>query len=269
MRYLLAIVVSLLVAMPVVAVPSRVSGKTTIPATYRGDANVDKGTAPAIPQSVKSQTQVGTSFQTPIYVGELPVITVFVNPMPSSPLVPSGTASIREGGTILGMLQLVRGGATFRFDSLDIGDHTLVVDYSGDNDFEASSATIVQSVIAPAVSIRGARVLEGNRGVTPVSLVVSLSAPVSVNVRVSFSTLDASATEGDDYEKASGVIEFQPGEITHAIEIHVIGDTFPEDDEMFLVALSNPVNATIEGPSAVIVIVNDDQVPPRHRAARH
>jgi hypothetical protein len=35
------------------------------------------------------------------------------------------------------------------------------------------------------------------------------------------------------------------------------------------VLLSDPVNATIDTPSAVIVIANDDQVPPRHRPSKH
>jgi hypothetical protein len=192
-----------------------------------------------------------------------------VNVTPSSSLAPTGSVTLSEGGAIVGAQALVGGVARFSLSPLSVGDHTFVVNYSGDIDFEASSATIVQSVLAPSLSIHGTRVIEGNQGVTTLSLVVSLSAPVSQPVRVSFSTVAGSAIEVEDYERASGVIEFAPGELTRSVELHIVADTFPESDESFSVLLANPINATIEQPSAVIVIANDDQVPPRHRPSRH
>jgi hypothetical protein len=245
-------------------------GIKQITAAYSGDTNFDGSTASAIQQNVaKAQTQVEARPHTPLLVGEPAFVTVFVNVTPGSSLVPSGTVSISEGGTVLGTQTLLGGAASFSLSPLALGDHTLVVNYGGNADFDASSATITQSVVLPAISIHGTRVLEGNHGVTIVSLVVSLSAPISQTARVSFSTVAGSATEGEDYEKASGVIEFAPGELTHAIELHIFGDTFPESDETFSVLLSDPVNATIDTPSAVIVIVNDDQIPPRRRPSSH
>jgi hypothetical protein len=188
---------------------------------------------------------------------------------PSSSLAPTGSVTLSEGGDVVGAQALAGGVARVSLSPLAAGDHTFVVNYSGDIDFEASSGTVIQSVTAPAISIRDTRVIEGSRGVTTVSLVVALSAAVSIPVRVSFSTLAGTATEGVDYERASGVIEFAPGELTHAIELHIFGDTMPEGDETFSVLLSDPVNATLEKPSAAVVIVNDDQVPPRHRPSRH
>ena len=246
------------------------AGAMSITAAYDGNANFAASTA-SIQQSVgKARTEVDARTHTPIGVGQSPLITVFVNVTPGSSIAPTGVVTISEGGAILGTQVLGAGGAaSFSLKPLAMGDHTLVVDYSGGDDFEASSETIVQSVAAPVVSIHGARVLEGNGGVTNISLVASLSAPISETVRVSFSTLAGSATEGEDYEKASGVIEFAAGELAHAIELHIFGDTVPENDETFSVLFSVPVNATIDTPSAVIVIANDDQVPPRHRPSRH
>jgi hypothetical protein len=244
-------------------------GVKSITATYAGDANFEGSTASAIQQNIaKARTEVDARVR-PVLVGETPFITIFVNVVPGSSIVPTGVVSISEGGTGLGSQLLSSGAANVSLSPLPFGDHTLVVSYSGDTDFEESSETIVQSVGAPSLSIHGTRILEGNRGVTTVSLVVSLSTPVSQPVRVSFSTIAGSATEGEDYDRASGTIEFASGELTRAIEIHVIGDTFPEPDEALSVLLSNPANATIETPSAVIVIANDDQVPPRRRPARH
>ena len=136
-------------------------------------------------------------------------------------------------------------------------------------DYDSSTVTITQTAVVPGVSISGTRVREGDSGESIVSLTVSLTARMREHVSVSFTTVSGSATEGEDYARASGVIEFAPGELTHAIEIHIFGDTFPENDETFSVVLSNPVNVTIDVPSAVVVIVNDDQVPPRHRPSRH
>jgi hypothetical protein len=244
-------------------------GTKSITASYSGDSNFEASISSAIQQNVsKAQTAVDTKLKTPILIGELPLITIYVN-VPGSALVSTGTVSVSDGGAILGTQTLAGGVATLNINPLTVGDHTLLVNYSGDADFEASSATAFQSVVAPSVAIHGTRVAEGNHGVTTVSLVVSLSASIGQPVRVSFSTLAGSATEGEDYEKASGVIEFAPGEITKSIELHIFGDTTAEEDETFSVLLSNPENATIETASAMIVIANDDSVPPRRRPSRH
>jgi hypothetical protein len=246
------------------------AGVKTITATYNSDANFEGSTAPAIQQNVaKVQTGIDARPGSGVLIGQSPFITVFVNVIPGSALAPSGAVSISEGGAPLGTQSLARGAAILSLDPMAVGDHTLVVTYGGDTDFEESSTTIVQTVGAPSLSIHGAHVIEGNRGVTNVSLVVSLSAPVAAKVRVSFSTMPGTATAGEDYESASGVIEFGPGELMHAIELHLFGDPTPEADEMFSVQLSAPFNATIDTPSALIVIANDDQVPPRRRPSGH
>jgi fibronectin-binding autotransporter adhesin len=244
------------------------TGQHNVIATFLGTGSFADNVAGSIGHTItRGQTVVDARPRTPLFIGQSPFITVFVTSGGS--LAPTGAVSVSEGGAILGTQVLAGGAASFSLNPLAVGDHTLVVNYGGDLDFEASSETVIQSVILPAISIHGTHVIEGNHGVTIVSLVVSLSAPVSETVRVSFSTVAGSATEGEDYEKASGVIEFAPGELTHAIELHIFGDTFPESDETFSVLLSDPVNATIDTPSAVIVIVNDDQIPPRRRPSRH
>lgn len=244
------------------------AGAMSITAAYGGDPNFAASTASAIQQSVsKAQTEVDARMNTPFLGGQSPLITVYVRVTPGS-LVPTGVVTISEGSAILGTQVLADGAARFVLKPLALGDHTLVVDYSGGDDFDASSETIVQSVAPPVVSIQGVRVLEVNRGETRISLVASLSAPISETVRVSFSTVAGSATEGEDYEKASGVVEFAPGEVTRAIEFHIVGDLIPEGTETFSLVLFDPVNATIETLSIPIVIVDDDQVPPRHRPSR-
>jgi cytoskeletal protein CcmA (bactofilin family) len=241
-------------------------GVKSVTATYGGDANFEGSTALPVQQYVgQAQTQVNAQSPSAIIVGEWPRIAVLVSVTPGSALVPMGAVSVSEGGVVLGTQALDSGTTNLTLGPLLAGDHTLVVSYGGDADFEASSATIIQSVIGPTVSLHGTRVIEGNRGTTTVSLVVGLSMRISEKVRVSFSTIAGSATQGVDYEGTSGVIEFAPGELTRSIELHILGDTLPENDETFSVLLSDPVNATIETPSVVVVIDNDDQMPARRR----
>jgi len=244
------------------------AGSRSITATYSGDANFNVSTASAMQQSIaKAVTRVDASTHS-VLIGTAPAISVSVSVPARADLVPSGNVTVSEAGTILGASPLAHGAVSFTLAPRSAGDHTLLVAFSGDADFEASSATVIQTVTLPAISCTGTHVLEGNHGVTTATVVVSLSAPVLVGVRVSFTTEAGNAKEGEDFEKASGVVEFAPGEVTRSIEIHVLGDTFPEPPEVFSVLLFDAVNATIERPSASVVIVDDDQVPPRHRPSR-
>lgn len=242
------------------------AGVKSITASYSGDANFEASEG-SIQQNIRKAPTAVDVRSRPLFLGEIPFLTVFLSTFTDSMIV-HGDVTISEDGAVLGAQSDIWGVTTLILTPLALGDHTIVVNYSGDTDFEASSTTIVQNVVAPALSIHGARVNEG-KGLTTVSLIVSLSTPVSQPVSVSFATLAGTATEGEDYEKARGVIEFAPGEVSRSIELHIIDDTLPEPDETFSVFLSDPVNATIDVPSAVVVIANDDQVPPRRRPSRH
>ncbi|HEV7485834.1 MAG TPA: Ig-like domain repeat protein [Thermoanaerobaculia bacterium] len=244
------------------------AGTRSITATYSGDANFNTSTASAFLQSVaKAATRIDASAHS-VVIGASPVINASVSVPARSDLIPSGTVTISEAGVVLGTSPLAHGAVSFTLAPLPSGDHSLLVTFSGDSDFDASNATVVQTVTLPTISCTGTRIPEGNHGVTTATVVVTLSAPVPVTVRVSFSTVAGSAKEGEDFEKASGVVEFAPGELTRSIELHVLGDPFVEPAEVFSVLLFDAVNATIERASAAVVIVDDDQVPPRHRASR-
>jgi hypothetical protein len=247
------------------------AGGASITATYSGDTNFAPSTASAIQQNVsRAQTGLDIRLLPALLTGNRSVIGVSVNTVPGSALTPTGSVSITERGVVLAVQSLVTGNANFDLGSLPIGDHLFVITYAGGDDFEGSSMSVAQSVLAPAVSIYGTRVVEGNAGITTISLTVSLSAPLTETVRVSYATLDGSAHAAEDYEKTSGVVEFAPGEMSRSIELHIVPDTLPEPDESFVVVLSDPVNATMDKSLAFIEILNDDQqVPPRHRPSRH
>lgn len=89
---------------------------------------------------------------------------------------------------------------------------------------------------------------------------VSLSEPTLDFVTVDYTTLDVSAVAGVDYESSSGNLEFAPGELEKMIIISVYGDTGAEQDESFVVNLSNPTNALIETAQGTGTIIDNDEI---------
>jgi uncharacterized repeat protein (TIGR03806 family) len=118
--------------------------------------------------------------------------------------------------------------------------------------------------VEPALSIGDAIVTEGDSGTTTIQFTItklSLIADASVvfvDASVDYSTSAASATEGIDYEAASGTIQI-PGSVSQVtVDVNVIGDTDIEADEAFMVTLSSPTNATISQATATGTIRDDD-----------
>src|SRR5262249_56191913 len=66
----------------------------------------------------------------------------------------------------------------------------------------------------------------------------------------------------NDYAAASGTLTFPPGTTgPQNASFDVLGDTQPESDEVVVVNLANPSNATVLDGSADATITNDDAVP--------
>lgn len=84
-----------------------------------------------------------------------------------------------------------------------------------------------------------------------------------VTVSLQYTTRDGTATSGEDYEAASGVIELAPGETQYAIPVTVFGDTQLEDNETFSVVVTDPTGFWIEAGVELIAthtIINNDIV---------
>ena len=69
---------------------------------------------------------------------------------------------------------------------------------------------------------------------------VTLSGPTSGVVTVNFSTQNGTANAGSDFTGTAGVLTFNPGQILQAITVQVTGDVILENNEVFLVNLTNP-----------------------------
>lgn len=105
--------------------------------------------------------------------------------------------------------------------------------------------------------------LETNSGTTEFVFTVSTVVADPDNpITVVYTTQDGTATVADaDYVATSGTLTFAPTTTTQTITVLVNGDSIFEADENFTVVLSDAVNATINEPSVIGTILNDD-VPP-------
>ena len=81
------------------------------------------------------------------------------------------------------------------------------------------------------------------------------------SVRVDYRTSELTAGDGEDFEGASGTVEFLPGELSKRIAVRLLDDELDEADETFELALSAPANAIVEVPRAVGTIEDDDVEP--------
>lgn len=109
------------------------------------------------------------------------------------------------------------------------------------------------------VSIADAVIDEGNSGSSELAFAVTLDRAAASEVTVDYSSVDGSATAGDDYTAVSGVLTIGAGTVASEIRITVIGDADLEGDETLLVTLSNPsANATLGDASAEGLIREDD-----------
>ncbi len=117
--------------------------------------------------------------------------------------------------------------------------------------------------VDPALTIEDAIVTEGDSGTVVLSFTVNATAAVVAgstvaDARVDFSTAPDTASEGVDYEAASGTIDIPSGTTQVTIDVNVVGDTEVEPDETFSVTLSSPVNATLDDDTAIGTIRDDD-----------
>jgi hypothetical protein len=112
----------------------------------------------------------------------------------------------------------------------------------------------------PGLSVNDITLVEPEQGPVTGSFTVTLSAPSTQRVSVSYSTAEGTATLGD-FGRVSGTIYFEPGETTKTIFVGADGDPFDEFDETFTLNLSNPIGATIVRGQGTCTILDSDPPP--------
>ena len=125
----------------------------------------------------------------------------------------------------------------------------------------ATGADSTFTTAAPALSVNDVTVTEGDAGTVNATFTVSLSAPSSLPVTVSFTTADGTALAGSDYTETSDTLTFDPGQTARAVDVPVRGDLLYEYDEAFGLALTSPAGATLSDASGSCTIRNNDAAP--------
>jgi hypothetical protein len=150
-------------------------------------------------------------------------------------------------------------------DVMDENDETFLVDLANPSNGRFSDnqalATITDDDLPPGLSIADTAITEGNSGTTAATFVVSLSTASSKIVRANYATANGTATQPADYQLASALVTFLPGEVSKNIHINVVVDTLDEFDETFVVNLSNPLNGSLQDNHGTGTI-SDDDLPP-------
>ncbi|HEV2778847.1 MAG TPA: Calx-beta domain-containing protein [Actinophytocola sp.] len=110
-----------------------------------------------------------------------------------------------------------------------------------------------------------AATVEGNSGTTIVAVPVTLASPPAAwPVTVQYAPYDAPgfAKPGQDFDAPSGTLTFQTGQLSKTIPLTIRADTLDEDDELALIALTNPNNGSVGGLAIAGVQINDDDPAP-------
>jgi hypothetical protein len=119
------------------------------------------------------------------------------------------------------------------------------------------SSNLETNPLFPTLSISDASIVEGNTSYSAMQFAVTISQ--AANASVAYATSDGTATAGSDYNATSGTLTFtSDGNTTQYISVPIAGDTFVENNETFMVNLSNATNAYIETGTATGTIINDD-----------
>lgn len=150
-------------------------------------------------------------------------------------------------------------------DALDEADESFIVTLSNPVGAELSNPIAAAGLIRndelalmPLVSIAGAQANESSAGAVEVSFTLTLAEAATAPVSVLATTTDGSAMAGSDYVAKSEPVVFAPGETSKLFTVTILNDTTLENNEQFLVALSDPVNAALAATSATATIVDDD-----------
>lgn len=112
----------------------------------------------------------------------------------------------------------------------------------------------------PVLSVGDVTLAEGDSGTTAFTFAIGLSAPAPAGgVTFDVATVNDTATAPSDYTAlASTGVTIPAGSDGTTVTVLVNGDTVPEDDEVFLLRVSNLVGASVGNDTGIGLIVNDD-----------
>jgi len=102
---------------------------------------------------------------------------------------------------------------------------------------------------------------EGDAGTQSYDFEIRLDAPAVTPVNIDYETRDISALAGSDYEATSGTLTINTGQQVATIAVPISGDTQPENDETFELAISNVSGGARPGTDTAVLTITDDDGP--------
>jgi hypothetical protein len=122
----------------------------------------------------------------------------------------------------------------------------------------AAQATDPPAIVPGAVTVN-----EGNGGITPALVPVTLTRSSTSTVTAQYETVPLSAASPEDFTARTGTLTFVPGDNSELIPIQVKGDRMHEGDELFAVRVHTASNADVGGfgGHGFVFVTNDDAVP--------
>jgi len=147
-------------------------------------------------------------------------------------------------------------------DTAEVGEFAFTVratSLDGATLDETHSYTVVENL---QTMVPG-KVTVGEGGSPNAEVPVTLSGPVSAEVRADWVAIGFSATEGSDFVAASGTVVFGPGETTASVSVSILDDDLHEHSEVVLVRFDQPTNAELGGFHGLggVIIKDNDEAP--------
>ena len=124
------------------------------------------------------------------------------------------------------------------------------------------SHTIVDEDPPPAIAFAASASTVSETAGT-VMLDVSLPIRSEKEIKIDYAVAaGGSAAANDDFMVTAGTLTIPPGTTTVQVPVTVVNDTLDENDETVVIALSNPVNATLGAKTQYTLTITDDDNPP-------
>jgi Ca2+-binding RTX toxin-like protein len=127
----------------------------------------------------------------------------------------------------------------------------------------AVTGTIVNddSVLSTVLSINNVIIIEGQE--TQATLTISVNNPSTSVINVNYTTTPLNATSNTDYTSKTGTLTIAPNSAVATLSIPILNDNLNEEDESFIVTLSNPVNAVLNPDTSIGEVTITDTLPTR------
>ena len=118
--------------------------------------------------------------------------------------------------------------------------------------------------LKPLLSVNDLKINEGDDGTITAFFTVTLANPNGKTISVDYEVRDSTSTNGSDYvfSPLSGNLTFSSWTRKRRLAVTINGDELNEPDEVFVMRLKNPVNASIADDEGLATIVNDDMPTP-------